>query len=100
MLSPRVSILEQAIRPVNWVVLRHWLVPLTRTLTYTISPALFLIDLRMKYACDLLVNSQKKIYEIASDTGFCDAMYFSHIFTQHIGCTPNEYRKQNLSQSW
>ena len=67
---------------------------------YTISPAQFLIDLRMKYACDLLVNSQKKIYEIASDTGFCDAMYFSHIFTQHIGCTPNEYRKQNLSQSW
>ncbi|MBO4649370.1 MAG: helix-turn-helix transcriptional regulator [Lentisphaeria bacterium] len=64
---------------------------------YTISPAQFLIDLRLKAACEQLAHSQKKIYEIAADCGFCDPMYFNHCFLAHFGCSPLAYRKKHLS---
>ena len=63
---------------------------------YTVTPAQYLIDLRLKHACEDLVTSQKKIYEIAAASGFCDAMYFNHCFVRHLGCSPQEYRKKNL----
>ena len=63
---------------------------------YTVSPAQFLIDLRLKSACEQLAHSQKKIYEIAAECGFSDPMYFNHCFTAHYGCTPLAYRKKSL----
>lgn len=63
---------------------------------YTVSPAQYLIDLRLKYACEELLHSRKKIYEIALDSGFCDPMYFNHCFTRHYGCSPQVFRKEHL----
>ena len=61
---------------------------------YTVTPAQYLIDLRLKCACELLHDPGKKIYEIASESGFCDPMYFDHCFVQRYGCSPQVYRKR------
>ena len=61
---------------------------------YTIPPAQYLIDLRLKYASEQLGNSSKKIYEIAAESGFCDPMYFNHCFSKRYGCSPLAYRKR------
>lgn len=63
---------------------------------YTISPAQYLIDLRLKYASEQLLNSSKKIYEIAAESGFCESSYFNHCFTKHYKCSPNEYRRKKF----
>ncbi len=60
---------------------------------YTISPAQYLIDLRLKCACELLHNPLKKIYEIAQECGFSDSMYFQSCFRRRYGMAPGQYRK-------
>ena len=35
-----------------------------------------------------------KIYQIAEETGFGDASYFSYCFKQRCGLSPKEYRTQ------
>lgn len=66
---------------------------------YTVSPAQYVIDLRLKAACELLAHSQKKIYEIAAECGFCDPMYFNRCFTSHYGCPPLAFRKKSGSSA-
>ena len=61
---------------------------------YTVTPAQYLIDLRLQCACELLRDPGKKIYEIALESGFSDPMYFDHCFTRHYGCSPQSYRKR------
>lgn len=60
---------------------------------YSVSPAQFLIRLRLENACRMLRNPGVKIYEIATECGFCDAMYFNRCFTKHYGQSPRAYRK-------
>lgn len=52
----------------------------------------YLLNLRIDTACRLLAGTQKKVYEIASETGFSDASYFGYCFRQRCGITPKEYR--------
>lgn len=52
----------------------------------------FLLDLRIGAAKDLLAHSSRKIYQIAEETGFGDASYFSYCFRQRCGLSPKEYR--------
>lgn len=54
----------------------------------------YLLDLRIAAAQDMLINSGKKIYQIAEETGFGDASYFSYCFKQRCGLSPKEYRVQ------
>lgn len=54
----------------------------------------FLLDLRINAAQELLTGSGKKIYQIAEETGFGDASYFSYCFKQRCGLSPKEYRMQ------
>ena len=54
----------------------------------------FLLDLRINAAQDLLAHTNKKIYQIAEETGFGDASYFSYCFKQRCGLSPKEYRMQ------
>ena len=60
---------------------------------YSVSPAQFLIRLRLENACRMLRNPGVKIYEIATECGFCDAMYFNRCFTRYYGQSPRTYRK-------
>ena len=52
----------------------------------------YLLNLRIDTACRLLSGTQKKIYEIATETGFTDASYFGYCFRQRCGITPKDYR--------
>ena len=47
----------------------------------------------MQRAKELLINTNKKIYEICSDIGYSEPKYFIKRFHQIVGVTPKEYRK-------
>lgn len=54
----------------------------------------YLLDLRIEKAQSLLAESNQKIYQIAEETGFGDASYFSYCFKQRCGLSPKEFRIQ------
>ncbi len=53
----------------------------------------YIIDLRLKNAHRLLLDSDKKIYIIAQEVGYRDVKYFNKIFKRRYGVTPDECRK-------
>lgn len=55
----------------------------------------FLIKTRMEKAKELLIHTDKKIYEISSMVGYSNSQYFSNSFKKHFNCTVSEFRKEN-----
>ncbi len=53
----------------------------------------YVLEKRIERAKALLRDSEKKIYEIALETGFEDPGYFSYCFKQRTGVTPKNYRQ-------
>ncbi len=53
----------------------------------------YLIKKRMDKAKSLLLNTDKKILEIATDVGYPEVYHFSHSFKKHTGKSPKEYRQ-------
>ena len=51
-------------------------------------------ELRIRRACQQLVNSRKSLSEVALEVGFYDQSHFCRTFKQAIGITPAEYRRQ------
>ena len=52
--------------------------------------------IRMEQARTLLRSyPDRQVKEIARDTGFSDPRYFSRLFRQDAGCSPEEYRKNS-----
>lgn len=47
---------------------------------------------RIKHAKHLLMNTSKRIGDIAAECGFYNRRYFTYIFKEHCGVTPQEYR--------
>lgn len=58
------------------------------------SPQQYLIELRLKNARELLLNTNLSIGEIARSAGYEDALYFSRLFKKHFGSSPREMRNQ------
>lgn len=56
-----------------------------------LSPQAYLIDLRMKAAVRLLRDTDLGIRQIAQSVGYDDALYFSRLFKQKLGCSPARY---------
>lgn len=52
----------------------------------------YLTDLRLGMAHEKLLESDRKVYEIAKDVGYRDVKYFNRIFKKQFGLTPNECR--------
>jgi two-component system response regulator YesN len=52
----------------------------------------YLQGIRLKKACDLLINTKLKCYEIAYMVGFRDEKYFMQVFKKSFGITPTQYR--------
>lgn len=48
--------------------------------------------MRIKDAEDMLLHSNKRVYEIAKELGFSNADVFISRFVQHKGVTPNQFR--------
>ena len=52
----------------------------------------YLIYLRLNKAKELLRTTEMKTSQIAHETGYNDAHYFSYIFKKNTGMTPSEFR--------
>lgn len=59
-----------------------------------LSVAEYIIQVKIKKACELLSDKSLSIAEISSAVGFSSPAYFSDCFRRKKGMTPNQYRKQ------
>ena len=57
------------------------------------APQEFIRLIRLQRAADLL-NSGKSVQEVADETGFINAKYFSFIFKKQYGIQPSKFRKE------
>lgn len=57
------------------------------------TPAQYIVSLRITNAEALLGGTNYSIAEISSAVGYDNALYFSRLFRKHVGCSPSEYRK-------
>ncbi|MBR5342243.1 MAG: response regulator [Erysipelotrichaceae bacterium] len=62
------------------------------------SFSLYLNNLRMEKAKELLGNIELKIYEIADMIGFSDVAYFNRVFKDKYSLTPMQYRQKMVSE--
>ena len=53
----------------------------------------FVIDKRIEKVKELLIGSDRKIYDIASECGIDNYSYFCKLFKSRVGVSPTEYRK-------
>lgn len=56
------------------------------------SPHQFLLDLRMRFAEELLQTTNYSVKEIANKCGFEDATYFCKIFRKYFSTSPKRFR--------
>jgi transcriptional regulator GlxA family with amidase domain len=57
------------------------------------APNLYLQELRLKHARELLQNSNLSILEVAGLSGYQDISYFSRIFSEYFQISPGKYRE-------
>jgi AraC family L-rhamnose operon regulatory protein RhaS len=57
----------------------------------------YLIDLRIRLACQMLRDTLIPVSEIASRVGFNDTAHFTRTFRKLTLCSPSDYRQSN---SW
>jgi two-component system response regulator YesN len=60
----------------------------------------FLTQTKMNKAKELLLETDKKIYEIASEVGYFDTKYFSHKFEKYWGKLPTTLRKEHNIENY
>jgi transcriptional regulator GlxA family with amidase domain len=58
-----------------------------------VSPGLYLQQLRLEHARELLRDSNLSVTEIAAKVGYQDVGYFSTLFRAHMALSPTAYRK-------
>ena len=56
----------------------------------------YLNQVRIQHALELLLNTDKRIYEIADMVGFKEYRHFNEVFSRYYGKTPAAYRKEFL----
>lgn len=59
----------------------------------------YIVEERLKKACELLAGTDRKIYEIAGAVGYDSAHYFARFFKKSTGLTPQEYRELHQKNS-
>lgn len=72
---------------------RSYLTNIFKTVT-NLSPQEYLLRYRMEQAEILLLQTKKKIGEIALEIGYHDPMTFSKMFKKYTGINPTEFREQ------
>lgn len=60
-----------------------------------VAPYTYLLELRINNAATLLEQTNLQIKQIAEQSGFEDALYFTQAFKKAKGVTPSQYRKQS-----
>lgn len=67
--------------------------------SFKITPLEHLTGLRLKHACQLLVNTQMNLAAIAKACGYQDQFYFSRVFKKWRGESPSSYRVKALGSA-
>ncbi len=57
------------------------------------SPGAYIIDLRMRHACELLRTTDMSVKQIGILVGYEDPLFFSKLFKNKTGMSPTQYRK-------
>ena len=57
------------------------------------SPVEYLLKIRLQHGCDLLINGNASIAEIAAECGFCDSNYFCKQFRRAFSVSPRTFRR-------
>lgn len=60
---------------------------------FKMTPAKYIKKTRLDIACELILDKNIRISEIAYRVGICDYNYFSKIFKKEFGISPTEYRR-------
>ena len=63
-----------------------------------VSPQEYLMQVRMKRARLLLLETGLPIQEVSHAVGYDNALTFSKVFKNFYGCSPKQYRQQNGSR--
>jgi YesN/AraC family two-component response regulator len=58
----------------------------------------YLNEIRVAHARTLLATTALKVGEVSRQVGIISAQYFSNLFHESVGVTPNEYRSNHLRQ--
>jgi len=66
---------------------------------FRITPAQYIVHVRINAACSMLRATSDSIEVIASRTGFCDASHFVRQFKKIMQLTPKGYRHQWVSSA-
>ena len=56
----------------------------------------YINERRLELAIRMMRNSTKTIIEISYEAGFSDPKYMSKLFRKRFGCTPKQFKKQNI----
>lgn len=64
---------------------------------FGLPPLKYLNKKRMEAAENLLLSTQKKVHEIALETGFENTNHFINLFKKEYGSTPQAYREAHQS---
>lgn len=62
------------------------------------TPTEFIRERRLLRACYLLKNSPLSVTQVAQESGFSAASYFSRVFKTRFEQSPSEFRENNLKQ--
>lgn len=60
---------------------------------FSVSPSVYMRDLRIQYAKELMQTEEYTVTDVAMMSGFNDTAYFSREFKKAVGLTPSAYRK-------
>ncbi|HEV2604711.1 MAG TPA: AraC family transcriptional regulator [Microvirga sp.] len=58
-----------------------------------VPPRVYLTQLRIEKACELLEQTGRPITEIALDVGYASNNVLARVFAKHRGITPSDYRR-------
>lgn len=58
-----------------------------------VTPMQYVLSLRMANAKTLLETKDYNVTETANAVGYENALYFSRLFSKHVGISPSEYKK-------
>ena len=57
----------------------------------------YINNIRINQAKNIMERDDCMIYEISEKVGFTSSQYFSKIFKENVGLTPNQYRRNMVS---
>lgn len=62
---------------------------------YGVTPHRFVTKLRLEHAMSLLLNTSLSIRDVAVQSGFAEANYFSKVFRKYTGMAPGDFRSRH-----